>query len=220
MDLRLVLNKEPKKNGNPQLRVQLKIGGSFSQSLKPESAPDMGHMEFNIETQQITIGMKLIEYAGMYSKFQAGVLSKYKYKRFTKEQRISYADIYIPYLTAIRKKQEKAIQVKRAELEKLEQDYSLDVVKKVRVAIKRHMELEEKHENMKKEAAKKIKELEKSKSSSMSSFKSFFGSSSAKEKLQKAKEEVEKYRQELSTEQEEKIKKRKRRARKRIKRTF
>ena len=220
MDLRLVLNKEPKKNANPQLRAELKIGGGFDQSPKSKSSPEIGHMEFNIETQQITIGMKLIEYAGMYSKFQTGVLSKYKYKRFSKEQRILYADVYIPYLTAIRKKQEKAIQVKRDELEKLELEYSLDEIKRIRIATKKALELEEKHEIMKMETEKKVKELENMKSSSMTSFKSFFGSSSAKEKIQKAKEEVEKYKQELSIEQEKQIKQEKIELEKELKELF
>ena len=166
IELRTVINKDPKKNMHPQITAELKIGSTFGY------VPGKGRKEslaLGVEVQQITIGMKAMEFVGMYSKFQTEALSQYQEKQFTEEQRGKYEDVYGAYIYALRHKNQKALDAKRSELENMEERFSVTAIKKVRVAAKLELDFEERKEEVKKETEKKVKDLESQQSSTISS---------------------------------------------------
>jgi len=203
IELRLILNKDPKKNMAPQVMAALKIGSTFEPQKQAEISSQ--HFAVNVEMQQIPLAMKLLEYTGMYSKFQTGVLAEYQKNTFTEDEKSNYVKIYRNYLTLLRNNKEKDANSKRDELAKLEERFSLTAIRKIRIAERLEMDFDEKKEEAKKKTDELVKTMENQKTSTMTSFKSFFGSSTAKEEQKKAAEEVEKFRESLTKEQEEKL---------------
>lgn len=70
IDLRVKLNKDPKKNSLPQVGVDLIFGGKFSNS-------DM-KVELSILVQQVRSLLKFLEYSSRYTKYQDTILSSYR----------------------------------------------------------------------------------------------------------------------------------------------
>eukprot|EP00826_Nyctotherus_ovalis_P009178 TRINITY_DN12414_c0_g1_i1.p1 TRINITY_DN12414_c0_g1~~TRINITY_DN12414_c0_g1_i1.p1 ORF type:complete len:256 (+),score=111.00 TRINITY_DN12414_c0_g1_i1:76-843(+) len=155
--------------------------------------------------EQIPIAMKLLEYMGMYSKFQRGVLMEYQKAKPTSEEREKYGRLYREFVAAVRKKESKVAEEKQKALAAMEESLAVNAIEKMRKAERLEMSFKEKAEDSKKKMDEKVKIMEGQKKSALSSMKSFFGSSSAKEKLKKAKEDVEKYKEELLKDQEEKL---------------
>ena len=196
--LLLNINKNPKENNQPQIAASLQIGLGYKTAGSTQN-----YLGFNAELEQIPIAMKLLEYTGMYSQFQTGVLLPYQNYNLTKEQRDKYKIAYREYLAAVRKADKKALEAKREVLIKLEEKFSLTVLKKLRAAERSRIEFEERKEEAKKSAEEKVKILEGQKKSTYSSVKLFFGSSKAKQDKAKAEEQVEKYKESLIKVQEE-----------------
>ncbi len=164
IELRTIINKDPKKNQRPQIQGYLKIGSSFVHGAAAREGLGLG-----VEVQQITIGMKAMEYVGKYSKFQTEATSKHQEAQFSSEQKEKYEDVYTEYLQMMRLKNQKAIDSKRGELEKLEERFSLAAIKKVRAAAKMELDFEERKEEAKKDTEKKIHDLESRNSSALTS---------------------------------------------------
>ncbi len=167
IELRAILNKEPKKNRNPQIQAHLKIGSTFDSA--PTSGGARERLALGIDVQQITIGMKLMEFVGMYSKFQTEAVSGYQAQQLSEEQKSAYDDVYSAYLHGMQQKSQKAVEAKRAELEKLEDMFSLNAIKKVRVANRLELDFEERQEEMRKDTEKRIKEMRSIQSSTLTS---------------------------------------------------
>jgi len=201
-ELRMILNKNPQANLHPQIWASLKVGETFDEGKSQNTENYMG---FNVEISQISVMMKFLEYTGMYSNFQTGVLASYQKEEFTEEEKKGYDKVYRAYISAMRSKDTKTEQAKREELVMLEERHSLAAVKKLRLAKRVLMEFEEQKEESKKATEEKIKKLEKEQSSWSTSVWSFLGSSSAKEEQEKKKAELEKYKEQLLKEQEEKL---------------
>lgn len=197
--LLLVLNKLPKKNNAPEINAVLAIGNSLNKN------GEKSFLGFNIEMEQIPIAMKLLEYMGMYSKFQRGVLMDYQKEKPTSEEREKYGRLYRDFVGAARKKESKALEEKQKALAAMEETLAVNAIERMRRAERLEMSFKEKAEDSKKKMDEKVKIMEGQKKSALSSVKSFFGSSSAKEKLKKAKDDVEKYKEELLKDQEEKM---------------
>lgn len=201
-ELRMVLNKNPKANLKPQVWASLKVGETFDESGSKGTENFMG---FNVEINQISVMMKFLEYTGMYSNFQTGVLAGYQKEEFLEYEKSHYDPVYREYIQAMRAKNAKLEQAKRDELAKLEAMHSLAAVKKLRMTERVMLEFEGQKEESRKKAEEKVKKLEKEQSSLATSVWSFFGSSSAREEQEKKKEELEKYREQLLKEEEEKF---------------
>jgi len=197
-ELCFIHNKDPKKNKKPQIWASLKIGGNPTASIK-------NHFGFNIELEQVSIGMKILEYTGMYSKFQTGVLANYQDTSFSKEQMEEYKILYKDYIYSMRSEDKQRQAERRIELAKVEEKYSLAAVKRIRMAARLEIDFEFRKEEAKKKTEKMVKDLEGKKSSSVTFVKSLFGSSSAKGEQEKTKKEVEQYKQKLLKEQEERF---------------
>jgi len=197
VQLLLILNKQLKKNNAPEINAVLSIGSSTNK--------ERNFLGFNIEMEQIPIALKLIEYMGMYSQFKTGVLLEYKKDKTTKEERQEYGIIYHEFVNAIQKNESKIAEEKLKMLAKFENKLAVETIEKLRLAERLEINYREKVEDIKKKTDEKVKMMKGIKKSALSSMQSFFGSTSAKEKLKKAKEDVEKYKEELIKNQEQQV---------------
>ena len=167
IELRAIINKEPKKSLKPQIQAHLKVGMSFDVATIPAGTKE--RLALGVDVKQISIGMKAMEFVGMYSKFQAEALAANQETKLTEEQKERYDEEYCAYINAMRQKNQKATDAKRAELEKLEEGFALNAIKKVRVANKIVMDFEEHQEELKKDTEKRVKEMQSIKSSALTS---------------------------------------------------
>ena len=164
IDLRLVLNKEPKKNSLPEIKADLRIGSTFADdapALAGKPNQDARHLAILVEKEQITVFLKFLEYAGKYTEFQRKALSKFYAKRFFPSQKEDYSKLYIAYLLAKRQKNKKVTSEKKKELAKYEEEFNTKYILQRRAIEKRRLEHIERKAERDKEVGKKMQELDK-----------------------------------------------------------
>lgn len=164
IDLRLVLNKEPKKNSLPEIKADLRIGSTFAEDTpgpvgKPKT--EGRHLVLLVEKDQITVFLKFFEYAGKYTEFQKKALSKFYTKRFFPSQKEGYSKLYITYLLAKRQKNKKVTSEKKKELAKFEEEFNTKYILQRRAIEKRRLEHLERKAERDKDISKKMQELDK-----------------------------------------------------------
>ena len=97
-----------------------------------------------IEQKQISIILRLLEYTGLYNTFKAGVLTPYETRTLDEKVKMEYQKLYLQYYFYLEnKKQDKVTQL-RAELRKVEDNYSFEKMQIVRLAALKRFEFEKK----------------------------------------------------------------------------
>jgi len=191
-------NKDPKKNKKPEIWASLKISGNSTDSLK-------NHFSLNIEVEQVSIVMKILEYIEMYSKSQTKLLANYQGTSFSKEQREAHKTVYQDYIYSMRSRDKRRQAEKRIQLAKMEEKLSLVAVERIRMATRLEIDFQLQKEEAKKEIEKMVKDFKYKKRNLFTSIKAYFGSSSANEEREDINYEVENYRQKLLEEHEERF---------------
>ena len=164
-DLRLVLNKDPKKNMHPQVSAYLRVGMMMNQQLG--KTIDLGHFELCVEAEQITVMMKYLEFIGKFSKFQTEVISKFTSRDLNEEEKQPYFGEYFSFVQAVRDKNEKLKEVKQANLLKMEENFTVAPLKKLRIIIRKALDFQDMKESLQKETNQKLKAFEEQKGSTM-----------------------------------------------------
>lgn len=97
IEVRMIYNKNPKKNKEPMVSASLVVGGKFKEVATDYLKEAEGTSSFELQKQQMTCILKFLHFSSKYTQFQAGVQREFMVKTFEPEALKAYMDLYEEY---------------------------------------------------------------------------------------------------------------------------
>ena len=97
IEIRLIYNKNPKKNKDPMVTASIVFGGQFKKDSENLLTDADGTSSFKLDRQQMTSILKFLDFSQKYTEFQTGVQGKFIDRKFTPKEKSNYMKVYEEY---------------------------------------------------------------------------------------------------------------------------
>lgn len=103
IEIRIIYNKNPKKNKAPMLCASLVIGGRFKEDAINLLKDSEGTSTISLSKSQMVSILKFLDFSQSYTKFQAGVQKEFIDKKFKGNEKVEYMNLYEEYKNSEKK---------------------------------------------------------------------------------------------------------------------